>query len=92
MSLQTKAKPDSLYVVLRGEMLKELLSVAPEFEEYVDVSNGEKALYCECDKTLYGSLDSGKLSYLKLSKLLEENGFTPNPFESCWYNKIVENN
>ncbi len=53
---------------------------------------GKKALYCECDKTLYGSLDSGKLSYLKLSKLLEESGFTPNPFEPGWYNKIVENN
>jgi len=42
MFLQTKTKPDSLYVVLRSEMLKELLSVAPKFEEYVDVSNGKK--------------------------------------------------
>lgn len=90
MFLQTKARPQSLYVVLRGEMLKELLSVAPEFEDFVEIINGRRALYCECDKTLYGSLDSGKLSYLKLSKFLAENGFAPNPFEPCWYNKMVD--
>ena len=90
MFLQTQAKPESLFVVLRGAMLKELLAVAPEFKSYVEFSNGRPVLYCECDKCLYGSLDSGKLSYLKLSKFLEENGFVPNPFEPCWFNKVVD--
>ena len=28
--------------------------------------------------------------YLKFSKLLSENGFVPNPFEPCWYSKMVD--
>ena len=47
-------------------------------------------LYCECDKAQYGSLDSDRLSYLKLSKFLPDLGFEPNPFEPCWFNKTVK--
>ena len=89
MFLQTKAKPESLFVVIRGAMLKALLAVAPEFSKHVEISNGKPVLHCECDKCLHGSLDSGKLSYLKLSKFLEVNGFEPNPYESCWCNKVT---
>ena len=89
MFLQTKAKPESLHIALRGTMLKVFLTIAPEFEEYVETVNGKRVLYCECDKAIYGSLDSGRLSYLKLSKFLEVNEFVPNPFEPCWYNKEV---
>ena len=40
MFLQTKAKPGSLYLVLRGEMLEIFLAVAPEYEEFVKIVNG----------------------------------------------------
>ena len=70
-------------------MLKNLLSLVPEFEEYVEINNGKRVLYCKCEKSLYGSMDSGKLSYIKLSKLLHDNEFNPNPYEPCWYNKVV---
>ena len=83
MFLQTKAKPGSLYVVLRGVMLEVLLSLAPELEEFVEVVRGKRVLFSECDKTLYGSLPRGKLSYLKLCELLLDNGFVPNPYEPC---------
>ena len=90
MFLQTKAKPGSLYLVLRGEMLEILLTVAPEFEKFVEVVNGRRVLFCECDKALYGSLEAGKLSYLKLVRFLAKLGFAPNPYEPCWHNKTVD--
>ena len=90
MFLQTGARPGTLYVVLRGEMLEIFLSVAPELEEFVEVVNGKRVLFSECKKTLYGSLQSGKLSYLKLCKLLLDNGFVANPYEPCWFNKMVK--
>ena len=70
-------------------MLEITLSVAPELEQFVEVINGKCFLFNECDKTLYGSLPSGRLSYLKLCKLLLDNGFVANPYEPCWFNKMV---
>ena len=54
MFMQTKAKPESSYLVLCGEMLKELLKVAPEFEfdEFVEtVSTGKRVLYSTVNVT-----------------------------------------
>ena len=89
MFLQTPAKPGTLWIVLRGEMLQQFLEVAPAAKPFVESEKGRPVLYCECDKALYGSLDSGRLSYLKLSKFLSDLGFQPNPFEPCWFNKDV---
>ena len=70
-------------------MLRALLAVAPEYKEFVEIVKGKPVLYNECDKCLYGSVESGKLSNDKLCGILEVNGFQPNPFEPCWYNKMV---
>ena len=71
-------------------MLESMLSMTPELEEFVEVINGKRILFSEGNKTLYGSLPSGRLSYLKLCKLLLDNGFVANPYEPCWFNKMVK--
>ena len=77
MFIQTKAKPRSMYVMLLGVMLEIMLSLAPELKEFVKAVRGKRVLFIECNKTLYGSLPSGKLSYLKLCELLLDNRFVP---------------
>ena len=70
-------------------MLEIMLSVAPELEEFVGVSNGRRVLFNDRDKTLYVSLPNGRLSYLKLCKLLLDNGFVANLYKPYWFNKMV---
>ena len=51
---------------------------------------GKKVLYLEVLKSIYGMLKSYILSYIKLRKYLETDGFKFNPYEPCVDNKVIE--
>jgi len=67
------------------------LLVNPEkYSNYVAMERGRKVLYCKLKKALYGTLQAAKLFYQELKNfLVDELGFTINPYDRCVANKIV---
>ena len=60
------------------------VQVAPEiYREYVVSEHGQKILYLELQKALYGMLKSALLFYKKLRSDLESFGFKVNPYDPC---------
>ena len=60
------------------------------YMDYVVVERGERVMYMELLKALYGTLRATRLFWQKLSKqLIGEWGFTPNKYNDCVVNKMV---
>ena len=80
-----------VHVRFRGEMVDELLEIDPElYSSYVSKEHGEKVMYVELLKALYGTLRAAWLFWEKLQgKLVNEWGFVPNRYDSCVVNKMV---
>ena len=77
---------EEVLMTLEPLMTSLLVALAPEFKPFVD----EKGiLTIRLRKALYGLLESAKLWYDTISKLLVENGFNANPQEPCIFNKSV---
>jgi hypothetical protein len=72
------------------EMDKMLTSIVkrylPEIEPYVE----EGKLLVRLDKALYGCVQSAKLWYEKLTGVLKNMGFVPNPVDPCIMNKMAD--
>jgi hypothetical protein len=47
-------------------------------------------MYIELLKALYGTMRAARLFWERLSKQLVDWGFTPNPYDSCVVNKMVD--
>ena len=62
-----------------------LVEIAPEYREFV---NADGSCVVELDKALYGTLEAAKLWYDNISTKLVTNGFEPNPYDPCVFNKI----
>ena len=58
----------------------------PELEPYVE----DGKLLVRLDKALYGCVQSAKLWYEKLTGVLKNIGFVPNPVDPCIMNKMVD--
>ena len=80
-----------VHVKFRGEMVDKLLEIDPElYSSYVSEEHGEKVMYVELLKALYGTLRAARLFWEKLhGKLVNEWGFVPNRYDSCVVNKMV---
>ena len=80
-----------IHVRFRGEMVDKLIEIDPElYSGYVTEENGEKVMYVELLKALYGTLHAARLFWEKLQgKLMNEWGFVPNRYDSCVVNKMV---
>ena len=46
--------------------------------------------YVKLNKALYGTVQAAKLWYEKLSGVLRSDGFVPNPYDQCLFNKTVD--
>ena len=87
-----QAKIDELvHVRFTGAMVTLLLEIDHEmYKDYVVVEKGERVMYMELLKALYGTLRAAHLFWQKLSKqLIDEWGFTPNKYDDCVVNKMV---
>ena len=73
-------------------MVDKLLEIDHDlYASYVSMENGEKVMYVELLKALYGTLWAARLFWEKLqTKLVNEWGFTPNRYDSCVVNKMVD--
>ena len=76
----------------QGEMVDKLLEIDHNlYASYMAVENGEKVMYVELLKALYGTLRAAWLFWEKLlAKLVNDWGFMPNRYDSCVVNKTVD--
>ena len=81
-----------VHVRFQGETVDKLLEIDHDlYASYVSVENGEKVMYMELLKALYGTLRAARLFWEKLqTKLVNEWGFMPNRYDSCVVNKMVD--
>ena len=87
-----QAKIDELvHVSFTGAMVTLLLEIDHEmYKDYVVVEKGERVMYMELLKALYGTLRAACLFWQELSKqLIDEWGFIPNKYDDCVANKMV---
>ena len=80
-----------VHVRFSGEMVDKLLEIDYElYSGYVTIERGEKVMYVELLKALYGTLRAARLFWEKLhAKLVDDWGFVPNRYDSCVVNKMV---
>ena len=80
-----------VHVCFHGEMVNKLLEIDHElYSSYVTEEQGEKVMYVELLKALYGTLRAAWLFWENLqAKLVKDWGFVPNRYDSCVVNKMV---
>ena len=81
-----------VHVRFEGEMVDKFLEIDHDlYASYVSEENVKKVMYVELLKALYGTLWAAQLFWEKLqTKLVKEWGFTPNRYDSCVVNKMVD--
>ena len=82
---------ETVHVRFEGEMVDKLLEIDKHlYASYVTEEKGKKVMYVELLKALYGTLRAARLFWEKLqAKLVNDWGFTPNRYDSCVVNKVV---
>jgi hypothetical protein len=63
-----------------------LVSIAPSYREY-QLPDG--SIIVRLDKALYGCIESAKLFYENISKVLLDFGFVKNEYDPCVFNKTM---
>ena len=81
-----------IHICFRGEMVDKLLEIDHElYSSYITEEHGEKVMYMELLKALYGTLRAAQLFWGKLqAKLVKDWGFVPSRYDSCVVNKTVD--
>ena len=79
-----------IHLKLEGEIAELLIRVEPSFQSCAAYEQGKLVVYAELSKALYGTLQASLLFWKHLSNfLIEELGFTVNPYDNCVVNKII---
>jgi hypothetical protein len=80
-----------VHVRFNGKMVDLLLEIDPAmYGPCVTTEGKEKVMYVELLKALYGTVRAARLFWEKLTGKLQEWGFTPNPYDPCVMNKMVD--
>jgi hypothetical protein len=87
--MQVDLDNETIHVRLTRKMVELLLEIDHElYESYLVRERGEMVMYVEL--LLYGTMRAARLFWEWLSKQLVDWGFTPNPYDSCVVNKMVD--
>ena len=79
-----------IHLRLDGEIAELLLKVDPSYAKYATKEKGKTVIFTELSKALYGTLQAALLFWKNLSSfLVDELGFTVNPYDWCVVNKII---
>ena len=83
---------DEVHVQFTREMVKKLLEINEEmYQSYVQWERNQKVMYVKLLRELYGMVRAAKLSWQCQTKhLVEDWGFTINPYNPCVVNKIID--
>jgi hypothetical protein len=89
--MQVDLDDKMIHVRLTGKMVELLLKIDHElYKSYLMCERGEMVMYVKLLKALYGTMRAARLFWEQLSKQLVDWGFTPNPYDSCVVNKMVD--
>ena len=85
-------KDGQRYVMkIRGALVDMLVQISPEiYKNFVAYERGQKIIYVQVLKAIYGMLQSALLFYKKIKNDLIKNGFEVNPYDPCVANKMVK--
>jgi len=80
-----------VHVKFEGEIAELLTKVNPLlYEKYRVYHNHKPVIYVKLNKALYGTLQAALLFWRELSDfIVQELGFTMNPFDECMANKTI---
>ena len=82
---------DIVHMVLSGRISELLSGLNPSiYRKYVRVENGQKVLYIQLKKDMYGTLQAAMIFYQKLLKDIESQGFDLNLYDMCVVKKYGE--
>ena len=82
---------ERIVMKITGVLVDLLVAAAPEvYADYVVYENGEKVIYNQVLRALYGMLVASLLWYKNFRSDLEDHGFKFNPYDPCVANKEIE--
>jgi hypothetical protein len=81
-----------IHIRLEGPLAEMLVWIdQSKYQTYVVIENQKKVIYVVLKNFLYGTVQAALLFWEDLSRfLIEELGFTMNPYNRCVVNKIVK--
>ena len=89
--LDIKEGEERIIMKITGVLVDILVNDNPDvYGGYVVYERGQKVLYVEVLKAIYGMLISAILWYKKFREDLEETGFVFNPYDPCVANRMVK--
>ena len=75
---------ERIMMKIRGRLVDWLVNMSPTaYKDYVVIENGQKGIYLEILRAIYGMLEVSILWYKKFRKDLESVGFKFNPYDAC---------
>jgi len=87
--LNAKMKREVL-MKITGKEVDLFCQLDPSLEEFVIIKNGQRVLYVQHDKALYGCVQSALLWYELYSSTLQNMGFELNPCDMYVANAIID--
>ena len=81
------------HVILDGKMVDLIITANPSrYKDYVSYNKkGNKVLWLEVKKALYGYMESVRLLWEDITDRLENKlGFIGNPYDMCVANRVIE--
>ncbi len=82
--IQTEITGSPIYMKMDKKLTVTVLSILPSLKKYV---TPECTLYTKQLKTLYGCIQSGQLWYVKISKVLRQEGYIATPTDKCIFQR-----
>ena len=89
--LEVKPGEERVMMKITGVLVDMLVQLSPEvYGPYVVFENGQKVIYVQVLRAIYGMLQAALLWYKKFRKDLEAQGFKFNPYYPCVTNWMVK--
>ena len=80
-----------IHLRLDGELAELLIKVDASYHKFLTYEGKTPIIYMQLSKALYGTLQAALLFWHKLRGfLVDQLGFTPNPYDQCVVNKIIQ--
>ena len=81
---------DFVLIRLSGDDVGMMCNANPTYERFVSKVHGQKTLFLQLKKALYGCVKSALLWYRLFRDTLRELGFTLNPYDPCVANAMIK--
>ena len=75
---------------LSGDDVRMMCNANPTYERFISKVHGQKTLFLQLKKALYGCVKSALLWYCLFRDTLRELGFTLNPYDPCVANAMIK--